>query len=148
MIPILADLLGKDSPIGQIVGKLLDFIPDPQKKAEAQQKWLEEIDKQQQIIVSALSAIDQKQADINAEEAKSINWFIASARPALMWVFVLSFTWQYVLLPISSFILVVFHHPIVLPTLDMSVMMPVLVGLLGLSTQRTIEKLNNAQGNH
>lgn len=131
-----------------IVSKILDFIPDPQKKAEAQLKLQQELHTHEQAIISALSAIDQKQADINIEEAKSTNWFIAAARPALMWVFVTSFTWQYVCLPILTFILVMCDHPIVLPTLDMSVMMPVLLGMLGLSTQRTVEKIQDVHNEH
>lgn len=141
MIPIL-DILAP------IIGKVLDFIPDPQKKAEAQLKIQEELDRNQEVIVAALSAIDQKQADTNIEEAKSTNWFIAAARPALMWVFVASFTWQYVLLPIITFVCVATGHPVILPTLDMSVMMPVLLGMLGLSTQRTVEKVQGVSNVH
>lgn len=131
-----------------IIEKALSFIPDPQKKLEAQLAMQKELDTHQQVIIAALSAIDQKQADINIEEAKSTNWWIAAARPSLMWVFVASFTWQYVLLPIATFVLAVYHHPIALPTLDMSVMMPVLLGLLGLSTQRTVEKINGVSNQH
>lgn len=131
-----------------IINKVLDFIPDPAKKAQAQLDFQKELDLKESAIMSALSGIDQKQADTNIEEAKSTNWWIAAARPSLMWVFVASFTWQYVLLPILTFVLVFVKHPIVLPTLDMSVMMPVLLGMLGLSTQRTVEKLNDVQSNH
>jgi hypothetical protein len=141
MIPIL-DVLAP------IVEKALSFIPDPQKKAEAQLKLQEEINRHSETIISALAAVDQKQADTNLEEAKSTNWWIAAARPSLMWVFVASFTWQYVLLPIATFLLTVFRHPIVLPTLDMSVMMPVLIGMLGLSTQRTVEKIKDVATEH
>lgn len=141
MIPFL-DIL---TPI---ISKVLDFIPDPQKKAEAQLKFQQELDANEQAIMSALSAIDQKQADTNIEEAKSTNWWIAAARPSLMWVFVASFTWQYVCLPILTFILVLAKHPIILPTLDMSVMMPVLLGMLGLSTQRTVEKIQDVHNEH
>lgn len=141
MLPIL-DILGP------IVSKVLDFIPDPQKKAEAQLNLQKELDANEQAIISALSAIDQKQADIQVEEAKSTNWWIAAARPSLMWVFVASFTWQYVLLPMATFLLTIAGHPITLPTLDMSVMMPVLLGMLGLSTQRTVEKIQDVHNNH
>ncbi len=131
-----------------IIEKALSFIPDPAKKAEAQLAMQKELDTNQQAIISALSAIDQKQADTNIEEAKSTNWWIAAARPSLMWVFVASFTWQYVLLPIATFVLVLAKHPIVLPTLDMSVMLPVLLGMLGLSTQRTVEKIQDVHNQH
>lgn len=131
-----------------IIEKALSFIPDPAKKTEAQLAMQKELDAHQQAIIGALSAIDQKQADIQIEEAKSTNWFIAAARPSLMWVFVASFTWQYVLLPIATFGLTLYGHPMALPTLDMSVMMPVLLGMLGLSTQRTVEKIQNVSSNH
>lgn len=141
MLPLL-DVLGP------IVAKILDFIPDPQKKAAAQLQLQQELDKHESDIVAALAPIDQKQADTNIEEAKSTNWFIAAARPALMWVFVASFTWQYVLLPIANFGCALAKYQITLPVLDMSIMMPVLLGMLGLSTQRTVEKFNGTQGNH
>lgn len=136
------------SILAPLLNRVLDYIPDPVKKAEAQLNFQRELNANEQAIMSALSAIDQKQADINIEEAKSTNWWIAAARPALMWVFVASFTWQYVLLPIATFLLVVFKHPVVLPTLDISVMMPVLIGMLGLSTQRTVEKIQNVSNTH
>ena len=131
-----------------IIDKALSFIPNPADKAAAQLAMQKELDTNQQAIISALSAIDQKQADIQVEEAKSTNWWIAAARPSLMWVFVASFTWQYVALPMLTFGLTLYGHPITLPTLDMSVMMPVLLGMLGLSTQRTVEKINDVHNNH
>jgi len=141
MIPLLGVL-------APILDKALSFIPDPAKKAEARLKLEQEINRHEETIIAALSAVDQKQAEINIEEAKSTNWWIAAARPSLMWVFVSSFTWQYVCLPIANFILAVAGKPINLPVLDMSVMMPVLVGMLGLSTQRTVEKMNSVEQKH
>ncbi len=142
------DLKDAFKPVDTLLNRIFDLIPDPQKKAEAQLAMQKEVDAYQQAIISAMSAIDQKQADIQIEEAKSVNWVIAAARPALMWVFVASFTWQYVLLPIATFGLTISGHPIVLPTLDMSVMMPVLLGMLGLSTQRTVEKIQDVANKH
>lgn len=142
------DIRDAFKPLDTIINRVFDLIPDPQKKAEAQLNYQKERDAYNQSIVGALSAIDQKQADTNIEEAKSTNWWIAAARPSLMWVFVASFTWQYVLLPIATFVLTVVHHPIVLPTLDMSIMMPVLLGMLGLSTQRTVEKIQDVHDRH
>lgn len=141
MLPLL-DLL---TPI---ISKALDFIPDPTKKAEAKLALQKEIDTHEQAIIAALSAIDQKQADINIEEAKSANWFIAAARPALMWVFVASFAWQYAVLPFLIFALKLYGKDITLPIVDMSVMMPVLLGMLGLSTQRTVEKIKDVHNEH
>ncbi len=134
--------------LGPIIGKVLDFIPDPQKKAEAQLKIQQELDANQQAIMSALTAVDKGQTEINAEEAKSTNMFIAGWRPFLGWTCGASFAWVYVLQPIATFALNAAGHPIALPTLDFSQMSSVLMGMLGLSGMRTYEKIQGAQNNH
>ena len=83
----------------------------------------------------------QAQADINKEEAKSASVFVAGARPFIMWVLGFAMAWNYVLLPIAMFICSLFGmHPII-PVLDMSVMMPVLMGILGLGAYRSYDKM-------
>jgi hypothetical protein len=136
MLPLL-DVLGP------IVSKVLDFIPDPAKKAEAQLKLTEELNRNQEAILTALSAVDQKQAEINASDSASSDKFKSYWRPALAWVFVLSFTWEYVIQPITVFVLTLSKVEIpVLPKLDMSTMMPVLIGMLGLAGMRSLDKKN------
>lgn len=134
--------------LSPVIGKLLDFIPDPAKKAEAQLKIQQELDANQQAIMSALTAVDKGQTDINTEEAKSTSLFVAGWRPFLGWTCGASFAWVYVLQPVAVFTLTAFHHPVALPTLDFSQMSSVLMGILGLSGMRTYEKLQNAQNNH
>ena len=131
-----------------IINKVLDFIPDPQKKAEAQLNYQKELDANSQAIMASLTAVDAKQADINIEEAKSTNWFIAGSRPFLMWVCAAAFAWAFVLEPIATFTLAAAGRPFVLPKLDMSEMMPVLMGMLGLSGLRSYEKTQGVQNNH
>ncbi len=41
-----------------------------------------------------------------------------------------------------------FGHPVDLPTLDLSQMMPLVTGMLGLAGMRTYEKTQNTQSNH
>jgi hypothetical protein len=48
---------------------------------------------------------------------------------------------NFLIFPLASFVLAQTGHLIELPTLDMSEMMPVLMGLLGLGGLRTVEKL-------
>jgi hypothetical protein len=54
-------------------------------------------------------------------------------RPTLCWILVLSFSLQYFFSPILAI------FDIDIPQADMSVMMPVLFGVLGLRTLRTYE---------
>jgi hypothetical protein len=136
MIPFL-DFL---SPI---ISKVLDFIPDPKLKAEMQLKMTQELNRNQEAILTALSQVDQKQAEINASDSASSDKFKSYWRPALAWVFVLSFTWEYVLQPMTVFVLTLCKVEIPpLPKLDMSTMMPVLIGMLGLAGMRSLDKRN------
>lgn len=134
--------------IGPLVDKLVGLIPDPAAREKARLEAEAQLVAQQDEMVKAFLASDQAQNLVNAEEAKSTNMFIAGARPFLLWVCAASFAWSFVIEPIAAFVITASGHSLVLPKLDMSEMMPVLLGMLGLSGMRTYEKLNNAQGNH
>lgn len=131
-----------------IVSKILDFIPDPQKKAEAQLKLQQELDANSQALLASLTAVDKAQIETNTEEAKSSNLFISGWRPALGWICGAAFTWQYVLQPIVTYILTVSGRPVHLPMFDFSEMSTILMALLGMGGLRTWEKIQGAQGNH
>ena len=88
------------------------------------------------------------QLKINEAEASNTNWFVAGWRPAIGWVCGAAFAWSFVLAPMISATAYLTGYPITLPTLDLSEMMPVLLGMLGLSTQRSWEKKNNVQDKH
>lgn len=134
MIPIISTLL-------PILNKVLDFIPDPQKKAEMQLKMTEELNNHSEELLKALSMVDSKQIDVNIEEAKSSSLFVSGWRPGVAWVCALAFTWAYVLQPIVVFAFAASGHPIKdLPELNLGEMMPVLLGILGLGGLRSWEK--------
>ena len=136
MIPFL-DIL---SPV---IGKLLDYIPDPKMKAEAQLKMTEELNRNQEAILTALSVVDQKQAEINASDSASSDKFKSYWRPAIAWVCTAAFAWEYVVQPMIVFTLTVCKVEIPpLPKLDMAMMMPVLIGMLGLGAMRSVDKKN------
>ncbi len=82
------------------------------------------------------------QLDINKEEAKSNNLFVAGWRPFVGWVCALSCSWNWVILPILKSILSIVGHPIVINAADLGEMLPMLMGLLGLGGLHTYEKLN------
>jgi hypothetical protein len=47
----------------------------------------------------------------------------------------------------TNFILVLADSDIAIPLIDVSTMMPVLMGMLGLGTMRTVEKINKVERN-
>ena len=118
-----------------LVGDVLDrFFPDKEKAAQAKR----EIESQ---LTDHLAKIDLAQLQVNKEEAKSRNVFIAGWRPFVGWTCGLALCWTYILQPIAQFVLAQTGNLIDLPALDMSTMMPVLLGMLGLSGMRSFEKL-------
>lgn len=86
----------------------------------------------------------KQQAVVNAAEAANTNVFVSGWRPAVGWTCSAAFGWSFVGQPIGQFIMAAVGHPVTLPALDISEMMPVLLGLLGLGAMRTYEKVQGA----
>ena len=82
------------------------------------------------------------QLEINKAEAQHKSIFVAGWRPFIGWVCGLAFAYNFVLYPIMQYLSVVFDWAQVddLPHLNISDMMPVLLGMLGLGGLRTYEK--------
>jgi len=86
-----------------------------------------------------LAKVDLAQIGVNKEEAKG-NWFQSSWRPLTGWTCAASLAWTYLLQPMVSFALAQTGHLVELPALDMSQMMPILLGMLGLGGLRSWER--------
>jgi len=110
------------------------FLPEDK---EARAKAEREIENQ---LANHLAKIDIAQLEINKTEAAHRSIFVAGWRPFIGWSCGISLCWTYVCVPILQFILVQTGNVIELPSLDMSQMMPVLMGMLGLGGLRTFEK--------
>ena len=66
--------------------------------------------------------------------------FVSGWRPAVGWVCCLGLGCNFLFVPVANFILTITESPITVPALDLSEMMPVLLGMLGLGGLRTYEK--------
>ena len=75
-----------------------------------------------------------QQIKVNQEEAKG-NWFQSSWRPLIGWVCCLSLMINYMISPICA------GFGIIIPQADMSVMMPLMFGMLGISGMRSYDKM-------
>ena len=74
-----------------------------------------------------------QQIEVNTAEAKG-NWFQSSWRPLIGWICGLSLAINYMVSPILA------GFGIMVPQADMSVMMPLLFGMLGISGLRSFDK--------
>ena len=112
--------------IGPVAGLLDKFIEEKHQKnklahdiATMSERHAQELAKQQ--------------IQVNKEEAKG-NWFQSSWRPLIGWICGLSLMMNYMISPICA------GFGIIIPQADMSVMMPLLFGLLGISGLRSFDK--------
>ena len=82
------------------------------------------------------------QLEINKAEAANSNIFVAGWRPFVGWTCGLALFWHFLGLPVTLFVtgwLGIIHPP--LPEFDMQSLMTVLLGMLGLGSLRTFEKV-------
>ena len=115
-----------DNLIGPVAGILERVIPDKSQAAALAHEIATMSERHAQDIAMA-------QIAVNKEEAKG-NWFQSSWRPATAWVCVLGFMMNFLVSPIAN------AFGVDIPKADTSVMMPVLMGMLGLGGLRTFEK--------
>lgn len=104
--------------------------------------WPDKSEQEKQQIAAAVMVV-QGQLDINREEAKSPSVFVSGWRPFIGWVCGMACAWNWIGLKIALFIAAYFGHALNMQPADISEMMPVLLGMLGLGGLRTVEKINN-----
>jgi len=82
------------------------------------------------------------QIEVNKAAAGSDSVFVAGGRPFIIWVCGLGFSMNFLVAPVATFIAQISGYPeIVFPQADLTIMLPVLTGLLGLGGLRTYEKI-------
>jgi hypothetical protein len=112
------------------VGKIVDELhTSDEEKAQAKIK-LQELENQLKLA----------QMDINKVEASHKSIFVAGWRPATGWLIVLILFYSYILQPFIVMILKIMGKDIDLPNLNMSEVMPIILGMLGLGFSRSFEK--------
>lgn len=86
--------------------------------------------------------MNQGQLDINRAEAANPSVFVSGWRPFVGWVCGGACAWNWIGLPVASFGAAAFHHELKVAPADLTQMLPLLMGLLGMGALRTYEKIN------
>lgn len=102
--------------------------------------WPDKSEQEKQELTAAVMVI-QGQLDINKVEAANPSLFVSGWRPFIGWICGLGCTWNWVGLPVLKAAMAVYGMPINVTPADLSEMMPLLLGLLGLGGLRTYEKV-------
>lgn len=137
------------SGLFDVAGKVLDRIfPDPTQKAAAQLELFKLQQSGELQKLASETSLALAQLEINKEEAKSTNWWVAGARPAIMWVCGFAMAYVSVIEPIARFVAKVwFGYDGEFPVIDTDLTLQVLFGILGLGIYRTAEKIKGSESN-
>lgn len=112
---------------GQVIARIW---PDPADQAKAQLALLE-----------LAQRGELAQIEVNKAEAASSNAFTSAWRPFIGWICGLGCAWNWIGLPVASFVLSALGHPVAIYPADLSEMMPLLLGMLGMSGLRSFDKV-------
>ena len=107
-------------PVSDILDK---FIADKDLKIKLQHELNKEI-----------ISLNKLQIELNKEDARG-HWFQSSWRPATAWVCVAGFAVNFLISPL------LYPFGIEVPQADTSTMLPVLMGMLGLGSMRSYERV-------
>jgi hypothetical protein len=132
-------------PITILLGigsKVIDKIwPDPVQRDAAKLELLKLQQSGELAQLTADTNLMIEQIKVNQAEAANPSVFVSGWRPAIGWVCGAACGWNWIGLPVVKLALEIYGHPINLAPADLTEMLPVLMGMLGLGGLRTIEKL-------
>ena len=123
--------MGIAETITGVAGKVLDkFVQDKDLKAKLDHE-----------LNMAFHEANLAQVEVNKVEAASQNMFVAGWRPFVGWTCGVALLYHFLLLPLLHFILRATGNEVELPEFDFSHLSTILMGMLGLGSLRTYEKL-------
>lgn len=103
----------------------------------------------EELAIQAENMAKEGQVAINLAEAQSTRLFVAGWRPFIGWICGLAIGWHFLLHPMVVWYMVIWTPELKLPpSLDLSELYPVVIGMLGLGVYRTYEKSKGVQKNH
>jgi hypothetical protein len=88
----------------------------------------------------------QAQTQINLEEAKNEQLFVSGWRPFIGWTCGFALAYVAVLEPLMTWLARYYGSMAVFPTIDTTITMQVLIGMLGLGAYRSYDKKNSPTG--
>jgi len=102
--------------------------------------WPDKTEQERAQMAAALTIV-QGQLDANKVEAASPSVFVSGWRPFVGWVCGVGCAWNWIGLPVAKVGLALSGHPLEVSPADLSEMMPLLLGMLGMGGLRTVEKI-------
>jgi len=124
------------------------LFPDPAQAAAAQLELLKMQQNGELAQLAAETDLAKLQLQVNVEEAKSTNWFVAGWRPFVGWTCGAGLVYVAVLEPLARFAAkVAFGYSGEFPSISTDITLQVLLGMLGLGAMRSVEKIKGGEAN-
>lgn len=125
----------------KVAGSLIDrLFPDKLARDEAKLKLLEMELSGELAQLAAETELAKGQLDVNRQEAAHRTVFVAGWRPSIGWICSAGLAYQFVMLPLLSWVALAQGVPVP-PPIELSALIPLLMGMLGLGGLRTYEKV-------
>jgi Holin of 3TMs, for gene-transfer release len=121
---------GIDDIIGNVLGIVNKFVPDPNQRAQAESE-----------LRSSLIQWDTAQNQVNTAEASNEAIFVSGWRPMIGWICASALGYQYVLTPLALWVASIFHYPLPIPPKLDDTLWQLMFGMLGMGGLRTYEKI-------
>ena len=123
--------------LAPIIGPLIDKIPDVNKKRELKHEFESQV-------LNAVAGVVHAQIEVNKTEAAHPSIFVAGWRPACGWCCVLALAYSFILYPFLLWFSFAFGVDIgSAPQLEIGPLVAILTGMLGLSINRTYDKVKH-----
>ena len=123
-----------DTIFGTISTVLDRVIPDKNAREKAKEELERALNDQD-------FQIALEQIKVNLAEAQSESFFKSGWRPSVGWICSIAFGLHFVILPLFNYFLMLCGGQPILVPFQMDTLLTVLLGLLGMGTLRTVEKL-------
>lgn len=125
MIPLISALL---PGLFKIVERFL-----PEDPAKAQEMQME--------LIKQINQLDMSQMEVNKTEAGNPSVFVSGWRPFIGWVCGAALAMNFLLFPLLEWACALYGNPVKFPTLEMTELIGILMGMLGMGGLRTFEKI-------
>ena len=125
-----------------IATKLIDRLFPDKLAADAAKLELVKLQMNGELaLLAADTQLAMGQLEVNKQEAAHRTVFVAGWRPSIGWICSAGLAYQFVLLPLLSWVALAQGIPVP-PPIELSALIPLLMGMLGLGGLRTYEKVN------
>lgn len=129
-----------------LTGVIVKVIPDNAKAAEINAELQKALIERQGEIDKAVADAARAQAEVNLKEAEHPSLFVSGWRPAVGWICVAGCLYGFAVQPTFAWFstMIGVSSP---PVLDMSTLIGLLTGMLGMGGLRTYEKVQGVESN-